>query len=275
MQKTLCLICLAIFMAGCSSSRPSRYVIPPPRTAAPAKPIALPSASLRMTAAPAAASATNAPVKLAVMPPARLAAPQQQPTAPAANVMKPALTTTTPSNPPAAPAAKAAPSMAPARSASAYLIKAGDPVVVHLRGIPQEQEIEDQVDETGYINLPFINEIMAAGKSGSELERLIRKTYIDQQIYRNIMVNVILPSQSYYVRGEVRQPGRVPLASGVTMVQAIAAAGGYTEFANSSKVQLLRGSKSTYYDVRDFEKHPEKDVAIEAGDVIVVHRSIF
>ena len=259
MYKGLWLALLVVALMGCSSSRPGGYVVPP-RTAA--KPSALPPASLHVT--PAAEKPAPRPV--ASMPPARLPAPT--------------MATNTAQKPVAAPVKPAQPLSVPlevksARAASVYLIKPGDLVVVHLRGIPQEQEIEDQVDEMGKINLPFINEVTAAGKSSSEMEREIRQAYIEQQIYRNIMVNVILPSQSYYVRGEVRQPGRFPLSSGVTMVQAIAAAGGYTEFANSRKVQLLRGNKADYYDARSLEVHPEKDVAIEAGDVIVVHRSVF
>jgi protein involved in polysaccharide export with SLBB domain len=266
MRKGLLLVLVVLSMVSCTSSRPGGYVVPPPR-ATQAKPSALPPASLHL--APSAdKSAGSTKQSSASMPPVRLSAPA------------PTSTTATPKTTALPPVKASRPLSIPVevrstRAASVYLIKPGDPVVVHLRGIPQEQEIEDQVDEMGKINLPFINEMTAAGKSSSELEKEIRSAYIDQQIYKNIMVNVILPSQSYFVRGEVRQPGRFPLSSGVTMVQAIAAAGGYTEFANSKKVQLLRGNKADYYDARSFETHPEKDVAIEAGDVIVVHRSVF
>ena len=151
--------------------------------------------------------------------------------------------------------------------------------MVYLRGIPGvpggEQQIEDVIDENGAITLPYVGNILAGGKTGTEIEQLIQKTYIDQQIYKYISVNVMVPSRSYYVRGEVKQPGRFPLLSRVTVIQAVAAAGGFTEFANPSKVEILRGSQRIRVDVAEVEKHPERDTEIESGDVIIVQRSFF
>ena len=158
---------------------------------------------------------------------------------------------------------------------SAYQLRPADRIVVTLRGIPTEEQIEDVVDERGYITLPYLDEIMAAGRTGSELERAIRSAYIDGKIYKNITVNVILPEQTYYVRGEVKTPGRYPLSSGVTILQAIAVAGGFTDFANAKKVKVVRGGKYFFVDTKDLERKPEKDVSVEAGDVIRVYRSVF
>jgi polysaccharide export outer membrane protein len=156
-----------------------------------------------------------------------------------------------------------------------YQLKPNDMVGVYLRGIPQPEQIEDIVDESGYITLPYIDRVQAAGKTSSELEREIRKAYLDKQIYRNVTVNVVLPTQNYFIRGEVKRPGRFPLTSGVTVLQAVAAAGGYSEYANSRKVRVLRGGRHFMVDAREIEEQPEKDVEIEAGDVIIVPRSVF
>ncbi|HQQ05185.1 MAG TPA: SLBB domain-containing protein, partial [Kiritimatiellia bacterium] len=72
-----------------------------------------------------------------------------------------------------------------------------------------------------------------------------------------------------------RSAGRFVLLSGTTLMQAIATAGGYTEFAQPKKVRLLRGGKSTIHDLKQIEKNPDKDISIEAEDVIVVPRSVF
>lgn len=164
-------------------------------------------------------------------------------------------------------------------SSAAYHLKAGDPIVVCLRGIPGvaggEQQIEDIIDENGVINLSYIGAIQAGGKTSTELEQTIQKAYLDQKIYRYLTVNVMAPSRSYYVRGEIKQPGRFQLLSRVTVVQAIAAAGGFTEFANPSKVEILRGNQRIRINAAEFEKHPERDKEIESGDVIIVQRSFF
>lgn len=162
-----------------------------------------------------------------------------------------------------------------AKKSTAYFLKAGDPLIVYLRGIPDEQQIEDIIDENGFINLPFIGRIQADEKTSSALELEIEKTYTEQQIYKHLTVSVIVPTRSYYVRGEVRAPGRFPLMSGISVVQAIAASGGYTDFADPTKVTVVRAGKKIYVNMRELEKHPEKDMDVEAGDVIIISRSFF
>jgi polysaccharide export outer membrane protein len=159
---------------------------------------------------------------------------------------------------------------------SPYRLRAGDPVVVNLRDIlPRDETIEDIIDETGAINLPLIGRVVAAGRTTSELENEVQKRYIDEQYFKKITVNVVMPSQSYYVRGEVKAPGRFPLVTGVTMMQAIATAGGYTDWADPKKVKVMRGDKVMEYNARDLEKLPEKDPDVEPGDVIVVPRTMY
>jgi polysaccharide biosynthesis/export protein VpsN len=183
-----------------------------------------------------------------------------------------------PASAPASPTLKAAPrTVFGAKEYTPYRLRPGDPIVVTLRGIAGvpggQQQIEGSVNENGEINLPFIDFVHAAGRTGSELEQDIQRAYIDQQIYRQITVNVTVPSRVYYVRGEVRQPGRFPILSGVTIVQAIAAAGGFTEFASPSKVEIVRGTDRIRVNVDEMEKRPEKDREVEPGDVIIVPRS--
>lgn len=178
----------------------------------------------------------------------------------------------------AAPAPEPDRSQQPVASESGvtfYRFKSGDPVVVHLRGIyPKDEAVEDIIDEDGNVTIPLVGDIPAAGKSTSQLEADITKYYIDGGYYRSITVNVVMPSPFYFIRGEIRSPGRFPVVSGVTILQAIAAAGGYTEFANQRTVQLIRGKTTTTINVREIERNPDRDIRLESGDVIVVNRSI-
>ncbi len=161
------------------------------------------------------------------------------------------------------------------REFSPYRLRAGDPVVIQLRGIPREDRFEFHVDAEGFIDLPFIPPIEATGKTASELQRAIHRSYLDEQIYRDVTVNVTIPAQNYFVRGEVRQPGRYPKISGLTALQAIASAGGYTEYANPRRINIIRDGVTTRHNARDMERNPELDVVIEAGDIIIVPRTMF
>ena len=157
----------------------------------------------------------------------------------------------------------------------AYRLKNGDPVVVNLRGIPNPLVVEDVIDEHGFITLPYINAVDAIGKTSSELERAIHDVYVPD-FYRYVTVNVLIPTlRSYYVRGAVKAPGRFTFSAGITLLQAITTAGGYTDFANSKKVRLLRGGQTTSYSMVEIEKHPERDVKVDPGDVIVVPEKLW
>ncbi|HEY8240822.1 MAG TPA: polysaccharide biosynthesis/export family protein [Kiritimatiellia bacterium] len=204
------------------------------------------------------------------------------PAAPAATKATPAAAPAKPPAPAAAktttPQASAAPLAAEVgtEGRAAYRLRPGDSVVIFLRGImPKDDEIQDIVDESGHLNLPYIGVVLAAGRTTSQLEQDIQKQYLDKEIYKNISVSVVLPAQYFFVRGEVKLGGRFPLVPGTTLLQAVAAAGGYNDFADPKGVYIIRGEKKIQVNARDLERHPEKDITLEPGDVIVIPRSLF
>ena len=231
-------------------------------------PVASPARPGASTAKP---TPPSQPKKTPSQPPARVA-----PTPPPVQVIAQA----TPKPPAPAPTPPPEP---PARSpsadggsdvASAYRLKVGDNVQVFLRGIPTADAIQDIVDEEGMVSLPFINDVSAVGLTTSELEKAIRQTYLDQDIYRNVTVNVVVPTRFYFILGEVRGPGRFQIISATRVSQAIAAAGGYTEFA-SGKVQVKRNGRifKVIRNARRLERQPDDDILLEPDDVVEVLRS--
>jgi polysaccharide export outer membrane protein len=177
------------------------------------------------------------------------------------------------------PAPKAAPvtvNVETNKSYVPYRIQINDTLLIALRSIiPEQPNIELVVDENGEIKLPYINSIKAEGQTTSELETIIRDTYLTQKIYKRMTVNVIVPSQTtptFYIKGEVRSPGRLPYVNGMTMLTAIAAAGGPSDFFTPN-MEILRGGKKIKVNYYDLEKHPEQDPPIQAGDIIIVYKS--
>lgn len=157
-----------------------------------------------------------------------------------------------------------------------YQLRSLDSLKVSLLGIPEEKAIETVIDEKGNITLPYINEpIKADGLTTSELERKIQRIYTDGQIYKNITVNVLTSAKSYYMEGEVRRPQEYPLNRRITLLQAIAAASDYTEYANKKNITVTRNGQILKFNAKELEKYPELDPPIEAGDRIKVHRSMF
>lgn len=161
--------------------------------------------------------------------------------------------------------------LSPSGGVEAYKLKPLDPIYVRFSGIVDQQQLEQVVDENGEISLLHIKDsITAAGLTASELEDRIERLYIDGGIYKNISVNVTMTSKVFYVQGEVLAPGQFQLMSGTTLLQAIAGARGPSAFANLKKVTISRYGKIYYYNIKDLEKDPSKDIKIKAGDVIKV-----
>lgn len=181
-----------------------------------------------------------------------------------------------PESVPAPPSAESSPSSNRPMEVSPYALANGDAVQIYLRGIPHPELVEDIIDEAGMVSLPFINEIRAAGLTSSELERAIRDEYLNQKIYCNMTVQVIVPTRFYYVQGATRGPGRFNMPSAVRLSEAIAAAGGGTEFW-SGRVYIRRNGEifKTIKNAKKLERTPEDDILLEPGDIVDLHERYF
>lgn len=153
----------------------------------------------------------------------------------------------------------------------AYILKAGDPIAIQFSGANDLVPVEKVIDEKGEIGLLHIDRVKASGLTTSELEEKIETLYVEGKIYKSISVSVTMTAKTFYVQGEVNsKQGQFQLSSGTTLSQAIAAAGGYTPFADERKIKVRRGSTIIDVNMKDVEDNPLLDVAIEAGDVIYV-----
>lgn len=130
----------------------------------------------------------------------------------------------------------------------------------------------------GKISLPVIGDIAVAGLTTGELqERLVTKLgpYV-----RNPQVNVIIEqirSRTFNVMGKVSKPGSFDLIKPTSLLDAIALAGGFTEYARVSHIHVLRtlpdGSQTVIpfnYKALIKGKRPADNLAIQPGDTVVV-----
>ena len=128
----------------------------------------------------------------------------------------------------------------------------------------------------GFISLPMAGEIQAEGRTPSELEGMIKQKLLPYVQEPKITVIVReVNSSRVFVTGEVAHPGAYPLRGRVSLLQALALAGGLSEFANSNGIVVIRqGDKgggriaAHYGDI--LSKGGRGDVVLQAGDTIVV-----
>lgn len=161
------------------------------------------------------------------------------------------------------------------------LLRSGDTIELRIGGVPPEevQQVSGPyaIDGDGFVNLPHIGKIRADQTTQSDLQRAIENAYRSQQIYTNPSITLTIPNTARFVNtgGEVKAPQRVPFTADLTILGAISASGGFTEFADQKKVRLLRDGKVTIVNVRDVRKDPEKDVRLKPGDRIEVPQSFW
>ncbi len=156
-----------------------------------------------------------------------------------------------------------------------YLIGSPDLIRVIVWKHP-ELSIEMPVREDGKISVPLLDDIQAAGLTPMELKEVIR-TGLSRNISRpNVTVAVISPdSQVVSVLGGVVRAGPVPLRKDMGVLEAVAAAGGFTAWANRNDVRVVRlvesGRVTHHFSYRSFlSGDPDADILLRRGDLIVV-----
>jgi protein involved in polysaccharide export with SLBB domain len=140
--------------------------------------------------------------------------------------------------------------------------------------IPNPMEIQDKIDDQGRVSLPFIGQLKIAGMSTSAAEALIEKTYIDEEYFVKVNATIVPEEQVFYIRGQVNRKGKFPMSREVTLLQAIAEAGGFTPFARESKIQITRHATGEieFHDAKRIGKGQATNPVIQPNDNINVHR---
>jgi len=153
----------------------------------------------------------------------------------------------------------------------------GDTVVITLQGPPDEiAPMEKPIRDDGTITLSDIGSVQAAGKTPAELGDAIHDLYVPKY-YTHLDVTVKASNDRlYYVRGEVKSPNRMVYTGPITVSKAITTAQDFTDFADHSKIYLIRANGQRFtLNMDDILSGKEPDPPVYPGDQIVVGRRIF
>lgn len=157
-----------------------------------------------------------------------------------------------------------------AQQGGEYRLGSGDRVRITVFG-EKELSGEFAVSDKGTVSMPLIGDVHAAGKSLREFEvQIVRQLKPDY--LRNPKVSVeVINFRPFYIIGEVQKPGSYPYVAGMTVMQAVALAGGFTHRARESSVVIRRALKGG--------GHREEDAGPTApvypGDTVRVRERFF
>ena len=174
-----------------------------------------------------------------------------------------------------APAATTAPSTAAA--STDYRLMPGDKLRIEVyKDDHLSQSLQIRPD--GKITLPLAGDLPAAGRTSMELRDSISaalKDYIANPVVTVIVVETT--PQLVYVTGEVSKPGALPLVNGrMSIVQAIAMAGGFTDFAKRKDVLVMRkttrGMETLHFNYKEAldDGNRHEPLQLMPGDTVVV-----
>lgn len=136
----------------------------------------------------------------------------------------------------------------------------------------------------GYVSTPLVDDLLAAGKSPSELSREVEKAL--SRLIRDPVVSVIVTGfQGVYadqirIVGEAARPQAIPYRQQMTVLDVMIQAGGVTDFAAGNAAVLVRGSEGgKQYSLRLKDLLKRGDISANAdvkpGDIIIVPQSWF
>ncbi len=126
-------------------------------------------------------------------------------------------------------------------SAPAYRLDSGDKVKVTVFG-HEDLSGEFEVDPQGKVSMPLIQTVQAQGLTPQEFESEIVGA-LQPDYLKNPTVTVeVLTSKPFYILGEVEEPGSYDYVSGLTILESVALAGGFTYRAKQKKMTIVRAT---------------------------------
>ncbi len=153
-----------------------------------------------------------------------------------------------------------------------YIIGAEDRLLIRVW---REPEVSGGVivRPDGMITLPLIGEVQAAGKTPEDLKEVVTERLSEFLTRPEVLVSVTgVRSKKFYITGQVNRTGAFPLVVPTTILEALSAAGGFQQWANTKKIIILRGDKRIPFNYKEVikGKNLEQNIYLENGDHILV-----
>lgn len=175
------------------------------------------------------------------------------------------------------------PPVTPGANDNMYVIGPGDSVQVFVWRNP-ELSVTVPVRPDGKISTPLVEDLVAVGKTPSQLAREIEKAlaeYIRSPQVNIIVTNPVSTFSQVKVIGEVVTPQSMPFREGLTVLDVVLAVGGLTEFAAGNRAKIVRQENGKTVEIKVKlealvrKGKVDENKALRPGDVLIVPESFF
>ncbi len=154
-----------------------------------------------------------------------------------------------------------------------YIIGAEDVLLISVWK-DENLTTEAVVRSDGMISVPLVNDVKASGLTALQLKEEITKRLMEY--IPGVEVTVVVQqmnSNKVYIQGEVQRPGPQPFNGNLTVIQALALAGGLTPYADKNSIIILRaGGEQLHFDYSAVSRgrNLEQNIILKRGDTIIV-----
>jgi polysaccharide biosynthesis/export protein len=166
-------------------------------------------------------------------------------------------------------------SAGPARPSElpSYQIQINDVLQVFVWKDPALSMNKVLVRPDGRISLPLVQDLQAAGLTPVQLKQKLEEHLKDYIDLPNVTVIVDQVSYQIYVMGNVGAGGAVRSTTPLNVMQALANAGGFKDFANKTEVNIFRGNLLYKFNYKEYTegKNLNQNITLQSGDIVEVH----
>lgn len=153
----------------------------------------------------------------------------------------------------------------PSPSAGEYVLGSGDRLRITVFNEPDLTD-EFEIDTAGFLAFPLLGKVKAAGNSTSGLEKMLTSELSKGYLVQPKVSIEVANFRHFFIMGEVANPGSFPYLSGLTVINAVAVAGGYTYRADEDDVMIRRNG-------RKIKATP--DTPVLPGDTLMIEERFF
>ena len=150
-----------------------------------------------------------------------------------------------------------------------YALGAGDKIRITVYNEP-DLSGEFEVSGQGLVSVPLLGQVQVMGKTTGEVQAILTQKYGKDYLVNPSVSIEVLNYRPFFIIGEVNRPGSYPYVSGMTVINAVALAGGYTPRANHEGIRIKHGNETTQQ-----ERDAKEDTVVLPGDVIEVSERFF
>jgi len=157
----------------------------------------------------------------------------------------------------------------PAADDKGYALGAGDKLRITVYN-ETDLSGEFEVSGQGSISVPLLGQVQVMGKTTGEVQAILTQKYGKDYLVNPSVSIEVLNYRPFFIIGEVNRPGSYPYVNGMTVINAVALAGGYTPRADHDGIKIKHSNQTT-----EQQQNAKEDTTVMPGDVIEVTERFF